>query len=196
MLAEWLEKEAQVEMVKTAAQQFEEELSVLDAPSIAQVWRNARTKEANVIPGALGGALGGGLAGGLYGGLAGGVGGAMGAQPGQRGEGFWQGAGAGAPMGAISGGLGGALGGAMMGGSAVSTPQGVRFNPQDVSNAQALASLSQLGGAAVGGAKGYKEVKKKGKKKESSVNIMRLALMKKAGLFQRMGNVVQRGGRS
>lgn len=65
MLMEWLEKEASDGIAKTAAAQFEEELSALDAPSIAKIWRQTKEAQDNEearYKGALtGGAIGGGL---------------------------------------------------------------------------------------------------------------------------------------
>lgn len=80
MLTEWLEKEASSEMAKTAAQQFEEELAALDAPSIARMWRQKKeaaekedNREKRYRGAVAGGALGGSITPALYGALEGGA---------------------------------------------------------------------------------------------------------------------------
>lgn len=182
MLAEWLEKEAQGEMVKTAAQQFEEELSILDKPSLVRVWREAKAKEAAKLSkeerealryqGAIeGGALGGGVSGVgrgmLYGAQAGGA--------------------PGAALGGAAGGLLGGLGGAL-GGHAYESEWG-KQHPIGRHVVPVLAGgLGGWGGAAMGARlRGGKEppeqenvYRDSGKEKKSSVDLMRAALAKNA----------------
>jgi len=207
MLAEWLEKEASVHLVKTAAQQFEAELAALDAPSIAKVWRDAKKKEAQVgqrilqaIPGAVGGSL--------VGGTLGGVAGAATAPSGER----WDAAGKGALLGAGIGGAGGAIRGASINPERYAAlgkvkkqvidevtgraPKGVRAargRERELNDAlatmgartssgeaagQAAGHLSNLGAIGVGAREGLR----KRKEKKSSVDFMRLAMLRRAEL--------------
>jgi len=160
MLAEWLEKEAGETLVKTAAQQFENELSALDAPSIARVWRAAKKKEAqstnfpvlhqpHLDPGtaARHGALMGGLGGTAIGGL---QGAGIGAQLGGPG---------GALMGGLAGmGLGGGLGAGIGAGSGA---LGAHLEKKKMlANAEALQEMEEEASA-----------KKKGKTKKSSAKV-------------------------
>lgn len=205
MLAEWLEKEASVHLVKTAAQQFEAELAALDAPSIARVWRNAKNKEAQVgqrILQAIPGAVGGSLAGGTLGGIAG----AATAPSGER----WDAAGKGALLGAGIGGAGGAIRGASvnperyaalselkrqlieeLAGTAPQTRRAAQVRSRKGAEAlttlganssvgetagRALGSLSSLGAIGAGAREGLR----KRKEKKSSVDFMRLAMLRKA----------------
>ena len=108
MLAEWLEKEACAGMQKTASDQFEEELSALDAGSIAKVWKEAKSKEANLkqrLLQAVPGAVGGGLSGAAIGGATG----LMASPTGERWEGATRGALTGGALGAAGGGIGAAM---------------------------------------------------------------------------------------
>lgn len=217
MLVEWLEQEAQGEMAKTAAQQFEEELAVLDAPSIARFWREAKSKEAQIgqrlmqaIPGSIGGAMGGaGL---------GAAGAAAAAPSGER----FDAAQRGALIGGALGAGGGAIRGAMVNPARMNALNDVRQgairniieggggqSPEQMSQAMQrlttpasplevagglAGTAGQVGALGTGLREGAKR-RKKEKKKESSVDLMRLAMMKEAGLFRRMGDAVSRFGR-
>lgn len=176
MLAEWLEKEAQGDLTKTAAQQFEAELAALDAPSIAKIWRGAKEKEAKKgsVSQAMDEALGdedrryaGAVTGGALGGALTGAG---------RGALYAQQLGLPAPAAMAAGGLLGAAGGGV-GGHVYESDWGQRHPIGRYAVPILTGGVSGLGGAAIGArVHGGKERKEK----KSSVDILRLALQKRA----------------
>lgn len=170
MLDNWLEKEAGREMVKTASQQFEDELSALDAPSIAKLWRHQKEAKKGSASKAVDEVLGdedrrysGSVAGGaLGGGLTGAARGALYAR--EMGVPTAAGIGAGGVLGAVGGGVGGHVYESDWG---KRHPIGRHVVPI------VTGGVAGLGGAAIG-ARVHG-----GKEKKSSVDLMRLALQKR-----------------